>query len=121
MLSKVSKADKSTLKALIKISTLTGGDETVAQLIETVISEQAKLENIIMEQEQQIAFQKGRIEELEKTKTEPPNTPNEAIGHMGQTQSPTGDQRPTYALVVSSGSLEKNEVANLLRTRLNPP
>ncbi|KAL1444562.1 hypothetical protein MTO96_045488 [Rhipicephalus appendiculatus] len=120
MLTKLTKADKNTLKALIKISTVTAGDETVAQLYETVMSEQAKLKNIIIDQAQQIAFQKGRIEELEKRKTEPQNTPKEATGHTGQTQSLNGDQRPTYALVVSSGSLEKNEVANLLRTKLDP-
>ncbi|KAH7983127.1 hypothetical protein HPB52_009424 [Rhipicephalus sanguineus] len=121
MLSKLSKTDKNTLKALIKISTLTGGDETVAQLIETVISEQAKLKNIpIIEQAQQTAFQKGRIEELEKRKIEPRNTPNEETGHMGQTHSPNGDQPPTYALVVSSGSPEKKEVATLLRNQLDP-
>ncbi|KAH7962801.1 hypothetical protein HPB52_018054 [Rhipicephalus sanguineus] len=121
ILSRLTKADKNTLKALIKISTLTGGDEPVAQLIETVISEQAKLKNIIMEQAQQLAFQKGRIEELEKKrKTEPQDTPYEAIGHTNQTHSQTGNQPPTYALVVSSGSLEKREMATLLRKQLDP-
>ncbi|KAH7957692.1 hypothetical protein HPB52_021902 [Rhipicephalus sanguineus] len=52
ILSKLSEADKNMMKALIKISTLSGGDETAAQLIETIISEQAKMMALVMEQAQ---------------------------------------------------------------------
>ncbi|KAH7962469.1 hypothetical protein HPB52_016306 [Rhipicephalus sanguineus] len=109
VLSKLSKADKDTMRALIKISTLTGGDEAVAQQIEAIISEQAKLKNLLLEQAQQIAFQKGRIEELEKRRQEEPFEQRE---EPTQSNTPVNERRPTYALVVSSGTMEKKEVAS---------
>lgn len=117
VLSRLSKADKNTMRALIKISTLTGGDEAVAQQIEAIISEQAKLKNLLMEQAQQIAFQKGRIEELEKRRQEEPLEQRE---EPTQSNTPATESRPTYALVVSSGTMEKKEVASLLRQRVDP-
>lgn len=117
VLSRLSKADKNTMRALIKISTLTGGDEAVAQQIEAIISEQAKLKNLLMEQAQQIAFQKGRIEELEKRGQEEPLEQRE---EPTQNSATVDESRPTYALVVSSGTMEKKEVASLLRQRVDP-
>ncbi|KAL1418523.1 hypothetical protein MTO96_025855 [Rhipicephalus appendiculatus] len=96
VLSKLSKTDRNTMRALIKISTLAGGDEAVAQQIETIISEQAKLKNLLMEQAQQIAFHKGRIEELEKRRQD---TSNEQSKEATQSNSPANESRPTYALV----------------------
>ncbi|KAH7963772.1 hypothetical protein HPB52_022882 [Rhipicephalus sanguineus] len=117
VLSRLSKAVNNTMRALIKISTLTGGDEAVAQQIEATISEQAKLKNLLLEQAQQIAFQKGRIEELEKRRQEEPFEQRE---EPTQSNTPVNESRPTYALVVSSGTMEKKEVASLLKQRVDP-
>ncbi|KAL1485138.1 hypothetical protein MTO96_032161 [Rhipicephalus appendiculatus] len=117
VLSKLSKTDRNTMRALIKIPTLTGGDEAVAQQIETIISEQAKLKNLLMDQAQQIAFQKGRMEQLEKRRQD---ALDEQRKKATQSNSPANESQPTYALVVSSGTLEKKEVASLLRQRVDP-
>ncbi|KAH7963560.1 hypothetical protein HPB52_021636 [Rhipicephalus sanguineus] len=93
------------------------GGEAVAQQIEAIISEQAKLKKLLMEQVQQIAFQKGRIEELEKRRQEEPFEQRE---EATQSTTPVNESRPTYALVVSCGTMEKKDIASLLRRRVDP-
>ncbi|KAL1443851.1 hypothetical protein MTO96_045792 [Rhipicephalus appendiculatus] len=117
ILSRLAKTDKTMMRALIKISALTAGNETVAQQLETLISEQAKLKAMVIEQAQEIAFQKGRIQELEKNKQE---TTREEKQEIIQGTPVSRDIRPTYAMVVSSGTLEKREVADILRRRVDP-
>ncbi|KAH7933106.1 hypothetical protein HPB49_008240 [Dermacentor silvarum] len=124
VLARLTKADKATLKALIKISNLTGGDEEVAHQIEAILSEQARLKNLVMEQAQELAFQKGRIEELEKRKveleqssTEKQDTTNHGHREGASTQ---GKPKPTYAVIVTSSSLQKKEVAELIKKKVDP-
>lgn len=70
LLTRVARADKAIMKALIKIATSTGQNEEVAAQIDNVLSEHSKLKKIIIEQGQEIAFQRGRISELEKRATQ---------------------------------------------------
>lgn len=124
VLARLTKADKATLKALIKISNLTGGDEEVAHQIEVILSEQARLKNLVMEQAQELAFQKGRIEELEKRKVEleQSSTEKEDPTNHGQREgaSTQGNPKPTYAVIVTSSSLQKKEVAELIKKKVDP-
>ncbi|XP_075530182.1 uncharacterized protein LOC142563519 [Dermacentor variabilis] len=120
-LSRLSKSDKATMKALLRISTLTGGDEKVTQMIETILTEQSKMKTLIMEQAQEIAYQKGRIEELERKSSEERISRTEEQS-TGREESLSTDINPkqTYALVVSSGTLHKNEVAALIKRKVDP-
>ncbi|KAH7941343.1 hypothetical protein HPB49_012425 [Dermacentor silvarum] len=120
ILSRLSKVDKSTMKAL-RIFTLTGGDEEVAPVIETLLSEQSKMKTIIMEQAQEIAFQRRRIEELERRCSKEMKSRREQETKSEEERPPTEARHmPTYAVVVSSGSLEKDEVASLIRKKVDP-
>lgn len=118
LLTRVAKADKAIMKALIKIATSTGQNEEVATQIDTIISEHSKLKKIIIEQGQEIAFQKGKISELEKTATK-----NERQGREQETdlQPPVAvEERKSYALVLTSDTMGKREMAELIKRKINP-
>ncbi|KAL1476363.1 hypothetical protein MTO96_036560 [Rhipicephalus appendiculatus] len=66
LLTKLARADRAIMKVLTKITTATGHNDEVAALIDGVLSERSKMKKIIIEQGQEIVFQRGRISELER-------------------------------------------------------
>ncbi|KAH6938426.1 hypothetical protein HPB50_009168 [Hyalomma asiaticum] len=81
--------------------------------------EQTKMKSIIVDQAQEIAFLKGRISELEKQKAATPMIEKQDPPRRNSTLPP-GSKKPTYAVVVSSNTLERHEVAALIKRRVDP-
>lgn len=119
LLTRVARADKAIMKALIKIATSTGQNEEVAAQIDNVLSEHSKLKKIIIEQGQEIAFQRGRISELEKRATQ--NKEREEKEQAMALQPPVMvEERKSYALVLTSDTMGKREMAELIKKKINP-
>ncbi|KAH7933263.1 hypothetical protein HPB49_011013 [Dermacentor silvarum] len=118
VLSKLGKADKAIMKALIKISVIAGGDDEVAKQIDSILSEHAKMKNIIMEQGQEISYQEGRIKELVnrvegQKKVETCHSTQEDVCQKEET-------KPSYDLVVTSDNMGKKEVERLIKKKVDP-
>lgn len=116
ILTRISKADKDMMRALVKIASLVGENTEVQEQLDNVLTAHGEMKNIIMEQTQEISFQKGRITELERTPVQ---------NEEGQGVQPKKEdieleqQKPSYALVVSSGSLERKDVAKLIKEQVD--
>lgn len=112
-LTKFSRADKAVTRALIKISSLVGDNEALQEQIDVILTEQARFKNIILKQHEELAFLKGRICEMEKHEK---RESEELLEPTLEEQ----DRKPTYALVVSSGTLKKQEVAAMIKKNIDP-
>lgn len=108
-LMKSSRAGKTITGALIKIASLVGDDERLQEHVDVILNEQVKLKNIIIAQYEELAFLKGRISELEKQC-------DEKKEHFQQDEpKEQGAQKPPDTLIVSSGTMKKQEVATLIK------
>ncbi|KAH9372426.1 hypothetical protein HPB48_016963 [Haemaphysalis longicornis] len=111
---RMSKSDKAITKALIKISCLVGDNNELQKQVDTILTEQVKFKSIIMQQHEELAFLEGRILELERHQNEE------------NKQKPTEDdhpqevRKPTYALVVSSETMDQQQVSTLMKKKINP-
>lgn len=101
----------------MKIAALTGDNSEVAVQLDPILTAQAKVKNMIMEQSSQIAYQRGRITELEKTPARTQGT-NEA---QHTDEVPPEPVKPSCALVVTSGNMEKKDMANTEKDMEVPP
>lgn len=124
ILTRIAKADKAMMKALFKIASIVGENRDVQQEVDNILTAHSKLKTIVMEQSDEIAFQRGRIAELERTPVQTRASPQAQEMEEDGAKHQQIQQRPTYALVVSSGTLEKQQVARLIKqqvdlTRLN--
>ncbi|KAL3255708.1 hypothetical protein MRX96_046676, partial [Rhipicephalus microplus] len=118
LLTKVAKADMAIMKALIKISTCTGQEEGVATQIDTIISEHSKLKKLTIEQFQEIAYLKGKISVLEEATSKNEHQEREKQTEL---QPPVeAEERKSYALVLTSETMGKQEMAELIKTKINP-
>ncbi|KAH7964145.1 hypothetical protein HPB51_027619 [Rhipicephalus microplus] len=117
LLTKVAKADMAIMKAVIKISTCTG-QEGVATQIDTIISEHSKLKKLTIEQFQEIAYLKGKISVLEEATSKNKHQEREKQTEL---QPPVeAEERKSYALVLTSETMGKQEMAELIKTKINP-
>lgn len=66
ILRRIAKADKALVKALLRISSLVGENDKVQQELDNVLTAHSKIKALIIEQNGEIAFQKGRNLELER-------------------------------------------------------
>ncbi|KAH9379287.1 hypothetical protein HPB48_007515 [Haemaphysalis longicornis] len=105
------------MKALFKIASLVGENSEVQEQVDNVLTAHSKLKNIVMEQNQEIAFQRGRIAELERTTVQPRGSPQ--VQKTEEDGSKQLQQKPSYALVVSSGKLQKSQVAKLIKEQVD--
>ncbi|KAH9384422.1 hypothetical protein HPB48_026429 [Haemaphysalis longicornis] len=114
-LSRLSRADKAITKALIQIASLVGDNEKLQEQVDIILTEQVRLKSIIVSQREELAYQKGRICELEK------QYENKREEDLLQDELDKPEERkPTYALVVSSGTMGKQEVATLIKKSIHP-
>lgn len=117
ILTRITKADKAMMKALFKIASIVGENREVQEQVDNVLTAHSKLKNIVMEQSQEIAFHKGRITELERKTAQPGGGP---LVHDTEEDGPKeSQQKPSYALVVSSGHLQKKQVAKLIKEQVD--
>lgn len=105
----------------MRISSLVGENEKVQQELDSVLTAHSKIKALIIEQNGEIAFQKGRNLELERLAKE---TGEIRLGERRQErvteeEAEIEEQKPSYALVVSSGTMEKKEVAKLIKTQVD--
>lgn len=112
-LTRFARSDKAITKALMRISSIVGDNQEIHDQIDAILTEQSRFKNMIMVQHEELAFLKGRICELEKReKKEKP---------QGQeVDTPEEGKKPTYALVVSSGTMRKKEVATMIKRNIDP-
>ncbi|XP_075531277.1 uncharacterized protein LOC142564241 [Dermacentor variabilis] len=118
VLSKLGKAVRAIMKALIKISTISGGNEEVVKQIDSILSERSKMKNIIIEQGQEISYQEGRIKELEKRVEDGKKIENHQPAQEDTQKEAT--TKPSYALVVTSDNMGKKEVETLIKKKIDP-
>ncbi|KAH7985610.1 hypothetical protein HPB49_026343 [Dermacentor silvarum] len=117
VLSKLGKADKAIMKALIKISVIAGGDDEVAKQIDSILSEHAKMKNIIMEQGQEISYQgeNQRTSEQSGRSEESRDLPFNSRRRLSKRGN-----KPSYDLVVTSDNMGKKEVERLIKKKVDP-
>lgn len=117
ILRRIAKADKALVKALLRIASLVGENDKVQQELDNVLTAHSKIKALIMEQNGEIAFQKGRNLELERTAKQTGETNRDRDREEEETE--IEEERPSYALVVSSGTMEKKEVAKLIKKQVD--
>ncbi|KAH9378835.1 hypothetical protein HPB48_013803 [Haemaphysalis longicornis] len=118
ILTRISQADKAMMRALLKIASLVGDNAEVQEQLDNVLTAHNKMKSIVMKQNEKVSFQKGRIMELERSKAQR-ETSVGAFPTEQETVSDKDKQKPTYAMVVSSGNMEKKEVAQLIRKQVS--
>ncbi|KAL1445710.1 hypothetical protein MTO96_029055 [Rhipicephalus appendiculatus] len=73
---------------------------------------------MIIEQDQEIAFQRGRISEFERQASE--NKEVEGREQRSELRAPAMVERKSYALILTSDTLGKREMADLIKKTVNP-
>lgn len=118
ILTRISHADKEMMRALLKIASLVGDNAEVEEQLDKVLTAHNKMKSIVMEQNEKVSFQEGRIMELERSKAQKETS----VGTFPTEQETVFDkdqQKPTYAMVVSLGNMQKKEVAQLIRKQVS--
>lgn len=115
ILSRITETDKALMRALVHIASLAGDNEAIQEQLDNVLTAHSRMKSIIMEQTQEIAYQKGRITELERPNNSSAET-SEKTTEQAEQEKPV---RPSYALVVSGGNMEKKEVAGLIKKQVD--
>lgn len=119
-LSKLAKCDKAFMKALMKITAASAGNDEISSQVDIIMSEYTKVKTITLELSHDNKFQEGRLKELEertKVKTFAEVTKQ---GPTDVTHTEDEGKQKTSALIITSDTMTPKRLQSVLKKKIDP-
>ncbi|KAK8779956.1 hypothetical protein V5799_018703 [Amblyomma americanum] len=116
-LSKIAVIDKEIFAALVKISTLSGGNEEIGKQVDCIINEVSKLKTLTMKTSHRNKFLMGKLSKESEDKKTSTVSPTYAQALQGN-QEPTRPKE-TKALIISSMTMRQKDIFEVIKNKLD--
>ncbi|KAK8781305.1 hypothetical protein V5799_017355 [Amblyomma americanum] len=118
ILSKIAVIDKEIFTALVKISTLSGGNEEIGKQVDCIINEVSKLKTLTMKTSHSNQFLMGKLSKESEEKKTSTASPTYAQALQGN-QEPTTRPKETKALI-SSTTMRQKDILEAIKNKFDP-
>lgn len=119
-LSRLARCDKAFMKALMKITAASAGNDEILSQVDIIMSEYTKVKTITLELSHDNKFQEGRLKELEERTKVRTFAEVTRQGPMDVLHKEDKVKQKTSALIITSESLTPKKLQSMLKKKIDP-